>query len=262
MKNLLGGIAISALLAAPAFAADLPARMPVKAPPPVVAAVYNWTGFYIGGHVGYAWGRSRTDVGLPDALDCGGGASCESFSHKVDGVFGGGHIGYNWQVNSIVFGLEAEGGYLGAKGTAFSTIAPDHRFETKYGGYGAFTGRLGVAVDRTLFYGKGGFVIARIKNEALDDFPTPDVEHIGRSNKTRFGWTAGGGIEYAFANNWSVRGEYLYMRFNNKTVFDLGDGSGGVPPATDPSPYTFHDHLHTVRFALSYKFGGPVVARY
>lgn len=262
MKALVGGIAVSVLLATPTLAAD----MPVKAPPPVVATVYNWTGFYIGGHVGYAWGRSRTDVGRPDALDCGNGPSCESFSHTVNGAFGGAHIGYNWQVNSIVFGLEAEGGYIGARGAAFSAIAPDHRFETKYGAYGAFTGRLGIAADRTLFYGKGGLVIAHIKNEALDDVgafvPSPDPEHIGRSSKTRLGWTAGGGIEYAFANNWTVRGEYLYMRFNNKTVYDLGDGSGGVPPATDPSPYTFHDHLHTVRFGLSYKFGGPVVARY
>jgi hypothetical protein len=108
----------------------------------------------------------------------------------------------------------------------FSVIAPDHRFETSYGGYGAFTGRLGVAVDRALFYAKGGLAVARIKNEALDDFPTPDPEHIGRSDTTRFGWAVGGGMEYALTNNWIIRGEYLYMQFDNKTVFDLGDGNG------------------------------------
>ena len=64
----------------------------------------------------------------------------------------------------------------------------------------------------------------------------------------------GGGMEYALTNNWIIRGEYLYMQFENKTVFDLGDGSGGVPPATQPSPYTFHDHLHTARLGLAYKF--------
>lgn len=96
--------------------------------------------------------------------------------------------------------------------------------------------------------------MARIKNEALDDFPTPDPEHIGRSDSTRLGWAVGGGMEYALTNNWIIRGEYLYMQFENKTVFDLGDGSGGVPPATQPSPYTFHDHLHTARVGLAYKF--------
>ena len=119
MKKLFGGIALSVLLAAPAIAADLPARMPVKAPPPVVAAVYNWTGFYVGGHVGYAWGRSKTDVLPSDALDCDNGPQCETISHKTRGAFGGLHAGYNWQVNSIVFGLEAEGGYIGAKGSVF-----------------------------------------------------------------------------------------------------------------------------------------------
>ena len=256
MKNLLGGIAISTLLAAPGFAADLPARMPVKAPPPVVAAVYNWTGFYIGGHVGYASGRSKTDVLPPDALDCGGGPSCESVSHSVRGAFGGAHAGYNWQVNAIVFGVEVEGGYIGAKGTAFSPTTPDHFYSTKYGAYGAFTGRLGIAIDRVLFYGKGGAVVAHIKNEAFDDFPTPDPEHLGRKSGARLGWTAGGGIEYAFNSNWTARAEYLYMRFKRETVFDVGDAGA------DPSPYNFHNHLHTGRFGLTYKFGGPVVARY
>ena len=73
MKKFLGCVALSVFLPASAMAADLAARMPVKAPP-VAATVFSWSGFYIGGHVGYGWGRSRTDVGLPDALDCGGGA--------------------------------------------------------------------------------------------------------------------------------------------------------------------------------------------
>jgi outer membrane immunogenic protein len=248
MKKFLGCVALMAFLPASAFAADLAARMPVKAPP-VAATIFSWSGFYIGGHVGYAWGRSRTDVGLPDALDCGGGLSCESISHDVNGAFGGGYVGYNWQASSFVFGLEAEGGYIGARNTVFSTIAPDHRFETSYGAYGAFTGRLGVAVDRVLFYGKGGLAVARIRNEALDDFPTPDPDHIGRSDTTRLGWAAGGGMEYAFTNNWIVRAEYLYMQFDNKTVFDVGDA-----PARIPNPYTFHDHLHTARVGLAYKF--------
>ena len=89
MKKFLTAVALIVFVPASAMAADMAARMPVKAPPPV-AAVYNWTGFYIGGHVGYGWGRSTTDVGRPDALDCGNGPSCESISYDVNGAFGGG----------------------------------------------------------------------------------------------------------------------------------------------------------------------------
>ena len=262
MRKLLLACAAAVAFVAPAQAAD----MPVKAPPVVVATVYNWTGFYIGGHVGYAWGRNTTGVGLPDALDCGAGPSCETIRTNVRGAFGGGHAGYNWQSGAMVVGIELEGGYLGARGSRFSAIAPDHFFETKYGAYGALTGRIGYAYDRTLFYGKFGGVLAKIKNEALDDVgafvPSPDPEHIGRSNRARWGFAAGGGIEYAFAGNWTARAEYLFMHFQNRTVYDLGDGSGGVPPATDPSPYRFRDQLHTLRVGVSYKFGSPVVARY
>src|ERR1700751_831041 len=108
MKKILGCIVLSVCLAASAMAADLAARMPVKAPPPV-AAVFSWTGFYIGGHVGYASGQSRTDVGRPDALDCGNSLDCESIAYDTSGAFGGGYLGYNWQSGSVVFGLEAEG---------------------------------------------------------------------------------------------------------------------------------------------------------
>lgn len=256
MRKLLLAAAAAVTLAAPAQAAD----MPVKAPPVVAAAVYSWTGFYIGGHVGYAWGRSTTVANPPDALDCGNNVCpFESVSHKVRGAFGGGHAGYNWQSNALVVGIELEGGYLGVRGSGFSPITPDHFFSTRYGAYGALTGRFGVAYDRTLFYGKAGGVLVRIRNEAIDDFPGNDPDHYGLSRRARWGFAAGGGVEHAFAGNWTARVEYLYMGFRDVRVFDLGDGLGAVSP---PSPYDFRDHLHTVRFGLSYKFGGPLVARY
>src|SRR5262245_20657152 len=179
MRKFLLGMTAGVVFAAPAVAADLPARMSVKAPPP---EVFSWTGGYIGGHAGYAFGRSRTDVGRPDALDCGNAEGCESISHKTDGAFGGLHAGYNWQSNAVVFGIEAEGGYIGAEGSTFSTISEDHFFSAKYGAYGALTARLGVAAGRTLFYAKGGGAVAWIKNEAFDDFPTIDTDHIGRKS--------------------------------------------------------------------------------
>src|SRR5262249_1914033 len=146
---------------------------------------------------------------------------CESISHKTDGAFGGLHAGYNWQSNAVVFGIEAEGGYIGAEGSTFSSISEDHFFSAKYGAYGALTTRLGVAAGRTLFYAKGGGAVAWIKNEAFDDFPTIDTDHIGRKSGARWGWVGGGGIEHALGGNWTARVEYLYMRFKRETVYDV-----------------------------------------
>ena len=94
---------------AAALAADIPARMPVKAPPPVVVAVYNWTGLYIGIQGGYAWGDTEHEQsGIP--------ASTGDF--RIKGGLVGGTVGYNYQVNSIVFGIEADYSWSGIKGNA------------------------------------------------------------------------------------------------------------------------------------------------
>jgi outer membrane immunogenic protein len=91
-RLLLAGATIASLIATNAFAADLPAKVYTKAPPPVVA-VYNWTGFYVGGNVGYSWGRSRDDSTL--ANTAGTVLFANSSSVNLDGIVGGGQIGYN-----------------------------------------------------------------------------------------------------------------------------------------------------------------------
>jgi outer membrane immunogenic protein len=101
--NFIGIAALASLLTTSALAADLAPKVYTKAPPPV--AVYDWTGFYIGGNVGYSWGRSSSTLSLIDA-----GAIVSSTNAKFDmnGVIGGGQIGYNWQREKWVFGLEAD----------------------------------------------------------------------------------------------------------------------------------------------------------
>src|SRR5262245_53987692 len=100
MKTLLGGLAISALLAAPALAADLPARMPVKAPPPVVS-VYSWTGCYIGGHGG--WARAKTQlVNTANTTAFGDLIPGQGFDVSDSGGIAGGHVGCNWQNGQFV----------------------------------------------------------------------------------------------------------------------------------------------------------------
>src|SRR5438105_14339549 len=113
-RILIGAAAIASVLATSAFAADLPAKVYTKAPPPPVV-VYNWTGFYIGGNVGYSWGRSSDTSTLTN----GAGAVLFTSADRanMDGVIGGGQIGYNWQVQNWVWGLEADIQGSGQKGS-------------------------------------------------------------------------------------------------------------------------------------------------
>jgi outer membrane immunogenic protein len=116
MKRILVGSAaiVSLFSATNAFAADLAPRMYTKAP--VVDAVYDWTGFYIGGNVGYSWGRSSTTQSFSDALT-GTVLNATPTKFDLDGIIGGGQIGYNWQKDKWVFGLEADIQGSGEKGS-------------------------------------------------------------------------------------------------------------------------------------------------
>jgi outer membrane immunogenic protein len=107
MKKLALTVSILALGSASAFGADLPAKVYTKAPPPVVA-VYDWTGFYLGGNVGYSWGRSSTTTALTDPLGVPPLLAATSAKFDLNGVIGGGQIGYNWQRSNWVFGLEGD----------------------------------------------------------------------------------------------------------------------------------------------------------
>src|SRR5581483_5880749 len=109
MKRMLVGVAAASLLSATtALAADLPARAPVYTKAPVIVEpIYDWTGFYVGGNVGYSWGNSNTTLALSDP-GTGTVMSSASTKFRMDGVIGGGQIGYNWQRDRWVFGIEAD----------------------------------------------------------------------------------------------------------------------------------------------------------
>ncbi|WP_456725221.1 MULTISPECIES: outer membrane protein [unclassified Bradyrhizobium] len=193
MRNVLlasaGMFALSAI--APAMAADMAARAPyVKAPPP--AAIYNWTGFYIGGFGGYA--------------------SEESGNPKMEGGFAGGTIGYNWQTSNIVYGLEADGAWADVDASA-STLGVT--VKSKVDALGTVRGRIGFAVDKVLFYGTGGYawVDNKISVSALGVTASQSNFHSG--------WTVGAGIEAFIAPQWSVKGEYLYRSLGSETYFGV-----------------------------------------
>ena len=119
MNRFLGGIALSALLATPAFSADMPLK---AAPPTAIATVYNWSGFYVGGHVGYGWGDVDATVVTTNGTAFPVGTALATTSMK--GILAGGQVGYNFQISQFVLGIEAEGSLSSIDGSSrsYSTV--------------------------------------------------------------------------------------------------------------------------------------------
>ncbi|NVO17099.1 MAG: porin family protein [Rhodoplanes sp.] len=262
MKKILLATVAALGMASVASAADLPARMPVKAPP-VIAPVFSWTGCYIGGYVGGAW--SDGDI---SAYDRNGYSAVGAWGYKTDASFiGGGTLGCNYQPvgSPFVLGLEGELGYLNIKGSAYdplllnnAAVAPGVASSTKIGNwYGIVAGRLGYSFDRALIYVKGGAAFVNVQNSVFDGFGLQTIN--ASASETVATWTVGGGIEWAFDMNWSVKAEYMYIALNNQTVSGINPGDG--------LRYNWdHDNsgISTAKIGLNYRFGGgaPLVARY
>jgi outer membrane immunogenic protein len=242
-KNVvLGAIAALVLGTAAAAAADLP--MKTKAPPP--NPMYDWTGFYIGVSGGGSLGQSTH---IDQATGLG-----DTIGYNVKGGLVGGTIGYNWQVGSLVVGFEGDASWVGEYGSNMDDgLSGDPAFSsfTKETWLGTARGRLGYAVNNLLFYGTGGYAVAGV-TAGVKDSATNAL--LVSSNSTRNGWTAGGGLEWGFAPNWSAKFEWLYMKFESKGLNTLGfaEGNRSSVPLDD----------NVVRAGINYRFGGPVVARY
>jgi outer membrane immunogenic protein len=249
-KKLFLGAAVALVLGSTSvLAADLPMK---AAPPPV--EIYNWTGFYIGAAAGGSFGFS-------DHVDQATGISNTS-GYNVKGGLIGGTLGYNWQVSNFVVGFEGDVSWVAERGTMpdIGVNAQNLSFVDLGTGsslFSSFTsetwlatarGRVGYAVNNLLFYGTGGYAAAGVTQGIYDNAHNLLVS----SSSTRSGWTAGGGLEWGFAPNWSAKFEWLYMKFNTvalNTAF--AEGPRNVP---------FDDNV--VRFGVNYRFGGPVVAKY
>ena len=232
--------------AAPAVAADLAARPYTKAPP-MIAAIYDWSGFYIGANGG--WGSSRN---CWDFLPVAGGSTAEG-CHDATGGTVGGQVGYRWQAGTWVFGLEAQGNWADFKGNNVSVFDPRFRNESKVDAFGLFTGQVGYAANNVLFYVKGGAAVTS---------NTYRISTLGgalagtTSDDTRWGGVVGVGLEYGFAPNWSVGIEYDHMFMQDRTynfVTPVGAAFGSDRIRQD---------VDLVTARLNYKFGGPVIAKY
>ena len=251
MKKFLLGAIGAVAMAAPAVAADLPART-YKAPPPVIAPIYDWTGFYIGGNGG--WGESHSCV---DFLNGAGVAVAQGCGSRSGGVIGG-QLGYRWQASQWVFGLEAQGDWADLSNQRLSLFNAAFSTRTKTSGMGLFTGQIGYAWNASLLYFKGGAAVTDNRFSILDS--ASGVE-LAASSATRWGGTVGVGWEYGFTPNWSAGIEYdhLFMGHANNSF-----------TATDPRLVGFLNSrigqdVDMVTLRFNYRFGGygsPVIAKY
>jgi outer membrane immunogenic protein len=248
-------VAVSLCASQMASAADLPAKAPVyKAP--VVAAAYNWSGFYAGINAGYAWNNAASDWSGDNAVNGAGnflvntafGGPAFSFGPaafrqpvKADGFTGGVQAGYNWQFSNIVAGLEADFQYadlqgrssnsgFGLGGAVFVTATSQQNVNW----FGTVRPRLGVLLldQRLLAYATGGLAYgqtelnATIASTGVGAFspntflqcPVNAVCIAGSESKTSIGWTAGGGLEWQLWSKVRLRAEYLHVDLGRQSI--------------------------------------------
>jgi outer membrane immunogenic protein len=273
IRLLLSSAAIATvLIGGPALAADQAVRAPIymKAPP---MPVFSWSGFYIGGNAGYHWGRDNIATQASTANFGAAGAAAINAAAPVtlqpQGWLAGAQIGYNIEVNHIVLGFEGDADWL--NGTASRTIvfpgpAPAAGDSLSNSTQGTFLAtlrpRIGAAYDRALFYITGGLAIGTVKTTDSAAVLGGTVSEGLTNTATRVGWVAGGGIEYAFWDAWSVKFEGLHV--------DLGGTyDTGIPCVTVCRTaidiIVHHKYTDNIaRVGLNYRFGAPaaVVAKY
>jgi outer membrane immunogenic protein len=251
-KALLVGVSLIAMGAAPALAADLPARAPVYTKAPAfVPAIYDWSGFYLGLNGG---GASSHECYTINSVAGVAVAPNSEGCHNATGGLVGGQVGYRWQMTSWVFGFEAQGDWANLKGSnsSLTAIIP-YTNQTKVDAIGLFTGQIGYAWNNVLWYAKGG---AAVTDDRYSSFFTATNVQFNTASDTRWGAAVGTGIEISFAPNWSVAFEYDHLFMGNPNIT--------FP--TSANAVTRSDNIKqdvdmgTVR--INYRFGGPVIAKY
>jgi outer membrane immunogenic protein len=234
--------------AAPAMAADLAARPYTKAPP-MIAAVYDWSGFYIGANGGWGSSHKCWDFTTP----AGAFVAAEG-CHDATGGVAGGQVGYRWQAGTWVFGVEAQGDWADLKGSNISAFAPAFTNQSRIDAFGLFTGQVGYAANNVLFYVKGGGAVTA---DRFRSFSTATGALVATSNDdTRWGGVVGAGVEYGFAPNWSAAVEYDHLFMQDKTT--TFTALGGTFFGTD----RIRQDVDLVTVRVNYKFSGPIIAKY
>lgn len=212
-----------ALISTSGFAADLPARTYTKAPV-MTPPVYNWTGFYIGGHAGGGWGESQSTELDPGTNAFPTGTVFDK-AH-ISGFLGGVQGGYNWQTsNHIVLGIEGEWSWADVSGTetTTSTVPRLAGFTStttiKANDYATAAGRLGFAADNWLLFVKGGAAWENSGSTGTQLLANGTLSSTSVvADDWHDGWVVGLGAEWGFARNWSAKIEYDHLDFGSYNI--------------------------------------------
>lgn len=257
MNRILIAASLAMAACGPAVAADLPPAAAPRAPAAYIPGpppTYNWGGIYLGVNGGYGFGSSKWDD--PN------NAFTSTGSFKTNGWMVGGTIGANFQASAFVFGVEADLDWSNIKGST-TTTSPGFcnlitttntrgdTCNTKNSYFGTARGRIGVAADRVLIFATGGAAFSDIKAGLSGG----NLGSTSYDTTNKVGWTAGGGIEVAFADNWTGKVEYLYADLGSGTCTS-GANCGITIPASSSANDTVKFTTSVVRLGFNYKFGG------
>jgi outer membrane immunogenic protein len=254
MKEILLGMAglLAVGAAAPAVAADLAPRPYTKAPPPMAAAIYDWSGFYVGlnggGGSSHKCWTNTSFLGVATVPNVSEGC------HDATGGMAGGQAGYRWQASSWVFGVEAQGDWADFKGSNVSLFAPGVTNQTKMDAIGLFTAQVGYAWNSVLWYVKGG---AAVTDDKYNGITTATGIAFDQATETRWGGTVGTGLEISFAPSWSLAVEYDHLFMGNRTLNFIG-----IATPTTSRTDTIKQDADIASVRVNYRWGGPVIAKY
>lgn len=265
MKKIAFSVAVAIIAIVPAKAAD----MAVKAPLAPAPLSYNWTGLYLGGFVGGAFGASNTtatETGstggvFPVGVLYNVGPAGRSWGYGMgSSVIAGGTLGYNWQApgSALVLGLEGELSYIHLTGAGPDPLSP--ALDTVTSGrigdwYGLIAARLGWAVNNWLIYAKGGVAWVGLNantNDVCTVAPCGGGLVAATGSKTTTALALGGGAEWALTKQWSVKAEYLYLAISD-TVAACGPGAGTAAGSTFCWNQNFGG-VHTAKLGVNFHF--------
>jgi outer membrane immunogenic protein len=238
------------------------AYVPAKAAPMVRSGCAQFGGGYVGAHGGAvlhdwnwsdrnAWAKNEVDLALPDST------SANRFGYEI-----GGHVGYDWQRGCALWGLVTDASWSGVKSSRYHTdgqpgLALDRlNVEGKLDWYGTARARAGIVIDNLLIYATGGVAYASTQWRAsLTNFlGTVAVTETHADKELKWGAAVGAGTEWAWTNNWSMKGEFLYMRFaDSSSTFNSAFATLNGNPAA--KTFTMSDQMVVARAGLSYRWG-------
>jgi len=243
------------------FGETTPAGGYYKAPPMVVPA-FHWTGLYAGVNAGYGTNRDNVNI-HPESVNAniavGLGDSPTALTVRDAGFLGGGQIGYNWQTGRLVWGVETDLDWAQISGSTANTFGPDFFTTTvdkNISWLGTARGRVGtLATDNLLLYvtagaAYGGTELAFDQRQAGVNCPFNVVCSTGSVSKTKVGWTAGAGFEYAVTNRATLKAEYLFVDLGSVSLTSA-DSNGQFAPFIYGVNTKFMDNI--VRVGLNYK---------